>query len=315
MPIFNRNDRPAYYSLPTAFRASIGAAAITAFPSASTPAAIAAITGAQASANLVFSGQPTANSQIGINGINVTFVNPGNGGFTIKGQALQGTILSNTGVPLGYQATGQSGLTCEISSLGLLATMMNFMALLRSWPDESSNAFHLRLRGSTIQISASQTGTAGNAIQVGATAGAGVSIVGAATIAPNVAGQTTLTGGTAPTNGYAVLVEPQSHPVELTNIQAICRGYLTTSPGTNAGQTAGTMTLLKSDGATLTKVPQGTIAFPAGNTLAAAVEMAPIAFPLITATAPLVLPAWMGLYAYGSTTQAIDLEAAPAGVY
>ena len=298
--IFNRNAMPAYYAVPAAFRAMIGAAAITAFP------ASVAVCGAQASATAAFTAQPAPGSTLAINGVPITFVAPGSGGFSLKGQALAGTILSSSGVPLPYQAVGQFGLQCEISAAGLYATLLNLIGLCRSWPDESLAAVHIRLRGgNTLLVSAAATGMAGNAVALATVAGTNATLTGAATVASGTAGSTTLTGGTALTAGYAVLVEPQPHPVELSGVNAICR----------TSQAAGTITMLFSDGATLSKVPQGTITYAAGNTLSSTQEEGVIPFPAISASATLVVPSWTGLYAYGATTQVVDIIAAPAGVY
>jgi hypothetical protein len=297
--IFNRNERPAYYSLPAAFRATVGAAAITAFPAST------AMCGVQASATMAFSAQPNVNSTITINGVQITFVAAGaaSPGFSLRGQALSGTILSSSGVPLPYQAVGQFGLQCEISAAGLYATLLNLIGLCRSWPDENLAQVHLRLRGgNTIQVSASATGTGGNAIPIAASAGANVTLTGATTVANNVAGNTTLTGGAAPAAGYAVLVEPQPHPVEISAAWGICR----------ASQAAGSVTLFESDGTVLSKVDA--VTFAAGSTLSATQELSRIPFSNIAAATVLELAPWTGLYAYGSTTQVVDLTAS-GGVY
>ena len=292
---FSPNADPRYYSTPAAFRATIGAAAIAAFPSATT------VGGTQASATVAFTAQPAALSTLAINGVTITFVT--SGGFSLANAPLNGTVLGVNGVPLPLQGVGPYGLQVTIG-VTLQATLLNLLGLLRSWPDENFQASNYRVQGgNTLLITAAKTGTAGNAIVVATAAGTNTTVTGAATVASGTAGSTTLTGGTAPTSGYAVLVEPQPQPVEIQAAWGICR----------ASQTAGTMTLFESDGTVLSKVDA--VTFPAGNTLSASQELVRLPFSFIAAATTLVVPSWTGLYAYGSTTQVIDINAAPAGIY
>ena len=291
---FSPNTAPRYYAQPLSFRCSIGASAITTFPGSAT------VGGVQASATLAFSAQPAVASSITINGVAITFVASG---FSLAGQLLSGTILSANGAPLPFQAVGASGLQVTIGGT-LPATLANLFGLLRAWPDENLQACNYRLQvGNTILVSSRTTGTGGNAITVAATAGANVAITGATTVASGTAGSTTLTGGTAPTSGYAVLVEPQPQPVEIQTVAGICR----------ASQTVGTMTLVKSDGTTITK--SATATFASATAFSASQENSPIPFSSIAAATPLLVPPWTGVYAYGSTTQLIDIETGAGGPY
>lgn len=293
--VFSPSADPRYYAQPIAFRATIGAAAITAFPASAT------VGGVQASAPVAFTAQPAAGAPITINGVPITFVT--SGGFSLATALLNGTILGANGVPLPFQGVGPYGLQVTIGAT-LYATLLNLLGLLRSWPDENLQACHYRVQaGGTLLITARATGTAGNAITVATVAGTNATITGAATIASGTAGSTTLTGGAAPTSGYAVLVDPQPHSVEISAAWGICR----------ASQTAGTMTLFESDGVNLSKVDA--VTFAAGNTLSASQELVRLPFSSIAAATTLVVPPWTGLYAYGSTTQVIDITAAPAGIY
>lgn len=233
--IFGPNGAARYYAQPTGFRATIGAAAITAFPQPATATALLAITGAQASAALAFAGQPTAGATLAINGVPITFVAAN--GFSLASALLNGTILAANGVSLPFQGVGPYGLQVTIG-ITLHATLLNLLGLLRAWPDEALQACHYRVQGGgTLLISARTTGTAGNAIAIATSASANVAVTpsGGATTAAGTAAATTLAGGAAPTSGYAVLVEPQPQPVELTGAWGICRGYLSSAPGTNAG--------------------------------------------------------------------------------
>ena len=294
--IFTPNLDPRYYAQPASFRCTIGAAAITSFPGTAT------VGGIQASGTLTFSSTPATapvtGSSVTINGVTVTFVTTG--GFSLRNALFGSTILSANGTPLPFQAIGPYGLQVAIGST-VQETIANLVGLLRSFPDENLQKCNYRVSGGNVlTIVAATTGTGGNAYTLAASTSPASNIT---------ASGSTLSGGTASTSGYAVLVEPQPQPVEIQTAAGICR----------ASQTAGTMTLFKSDGVSLSK--SATATFASATAFGASQENSPIPFigvssgAAISAAAPLLVPPWTGLYAYGSTTQVIDIETGAGGPY
>ena len=281
---FARNGAPAYYARPSAFRCTIGAAALgPAVPTA------AALGGAQATGTIGFSAQPGDGSTITVCGLPITFA--ANTGFDLKTQAPGGVVLSVAGVPLPFQAVAPTGLTVKIGA-SLAATLANLLGLLRSWPDYVLAPAHFTLSGNALAIQARDPGTTGNALTIAASGASNGTASGA-----------TLSGGTALASGVGCLVPIQNHPVDIESLYVIGRGNVA----------AGTVQLGLTDGANvtladwLTIASQPTISATQGNTR--------LPFPNTTSTTPLRIPAGVALVAWSTVQQALDVVAPAGGVY
>lgn len=297
---FPPNLDPRYYSQPASYQGTIGAAAITAFPTA------VSVLGTQSQASFVF----TSNTLTSIT-INGTLINFTSSGFSLKTAQASNPILpfpGANGVVMPWQAMAQFGANVAIGTT-LGETLLNLLAFLRSYPDENLQACYYRLIGNSIVVYYGLTGTAGNSVALAAS-GSGVTITGAAT--SGAASQTTgntsgfLYGGTAVTSGYSVVVEPQLNPIELQYAYALPKG---------ASWAAGTMTMFLGSTYYNTLRKTDAITYPSQTALSTTQEYSPIPFTGISSTLVRTVPPFTGLYAYTSIAQLADIYAGPGGVY